>query len=141
MLAHPNGVVRPSAKEPLFSFGVIADVQYADIPDGRSFLGVPRYYRHSIAVLRRAVQRWNGDKSVRFCINFGDIVDGFCPKDRSLAAVQAVVREFDGFRGGPAYHMLGNHCLRGGSKGAGWAPPPIILISSLNMCSLVLNLH
>ena len=111
MLAHPNGVVRPSAKEPLFSFGVIADVQYADIPDGRSFLGVPRYYRHSIAVLRRAVQRWNGEKSVRFCINFGDIVDGFCPKDRSLAAVQAVVREFDGFRGGPAYHMLGNHCL------------------------------
>jgi manganese-dependent ADP-ribose/CDP-alcohol diphosphatase len=62
-------------------------------------------------VLRRAVQRWNGEKSVRFCINFGDIVDGFCPKDRSLSAVQAVVREFDGFRGGPAYHMLGNHCL------------------------------
>ena len=111
MPVHPNGVVRPSAKEPLFSFGVIADVQYADIPDGRSFLGVPRYYRHSIAVLRRAVQRWNGEKSVRFCINFGDIVDGFCPKDRSLAAVQAVVREFDDFRGGAAYHMLGNHCL------------------------------
>ena len=98
MLAHPNGVVRPSAKEPLFSFGVIADVQYADIPDGRSFLDVPRYNRHSIDVLRRAVQRWNGEKSVRFCINFGDIVDGFCPKDRSLAAVQAVVREFNNFR-------------------------------------------
>ena len=99
MLAHPNGVVRPSTKEPLFSFDVIANVQYADIPDGRSFLGVPRYYRHSIAVLRRAVQRWNGEKSVRFCINFGDIVDGFCPKDRSLAAVEVVVRKFDNFRG------------------------------------------
>ncbi|KAL6644378.1 hypothetical protein ACP70R_015986 [Stipagrostis hirtigluma subsp. patula] len=113
MLAHPAGVVRPlaSAKEPLFSFGVIADVQYADIPDGRSFLGVPRYYRHSIAVLRRAVQHWNAHGGVRFCVNFGDIVDGFCPKDRSLAAVQAVVREFDGFHGGPTYHMLGNHCL------------------------------
>lgn len=28
--------------ERLFSFGVITDVQYADIPDGHSFLGVPR---------------------------------------------------------------------------------------------------
>jgi manganese-dependent ADP-ribose/CDP-alcohol diphosphatase len=114
MLARPNaGAVRPSASatEPLFSFGVIADVQYADIPDGRSFLGVPRYYRHSLAVLRRAVRSWNAHGGVRFCVNFGDIVDGFCPRDRSLAAVRAVVREFDGFRGGPAYHMLGNHCL------------------------------
>lgn len=116
MLAHPNGfgvgVVRASAaKEPLFSFGVVADVQYADIPDGRSFLGVPRYYRHSITVLQRAVRSWNTHKAgVKFCINFGDIVDGFCPKDRSLPAVQAVVAEFDRFHG-PAYHMLGNHCL------------------------------
>ncbi|KAJ1269617.1 hypothetical protein BS78_07G225100 [Paspalum vaginatum] len=101
------------ATEPLFSFGVIADVQYADIPDGRSFLGVPRYYRHSLSVLRRAVRSWNDapHRGVRFCVNFGDIVDGFCPRDRSLAAVRAVVREFDAFRGGPAFHMLGNHCL------------------------------
>lgn len=112
MLARPTaGVVRPAA--PLFSFGVIADVQYADIPDGRSFLGVPRYYRHSMAVLRRAVRSWNANKedNVRFCLNFGDIVDGLCPKDQSLEAVRAVVREFDAFRRGPAYHMLGNHCL------------------------------
>uniref|UniRef100_A0ACD6AL93 Uncharacterized protein n=1 Tax=Avena sativa TaxID=4498 RepID=A0ACD6AL93_AVESA len=115
MLAHPGGVgvVRASAaKEPLFSFGVIADVQYADIPDGRSFLGVPRYYRHSITVLQRAVRSWNSHKAgLKFCVNFGDIVDGFCPRDRSLSAVQAVVAEFDRFHGGPAYHMLGNHCL------------------------------
>uniref|UniRef100_J3MV87 Calcineurin-like phosphoesterase domain-containing protein n=1 Tax=Oryza brachyantha TaxID=4533 RepID=J3MV87_ORYBR len=114
MLVQPNGVaVRATpGKEPLFSFGVIADVQYADIPDGRSFLGVPRYYRHSITVLQRAVRAWNAaDKQhVRFCVNFGDIVDGFCPKDRSLPAVQAVVAEFARFHG-PAYHMLGNHCL------------------------------
>ncbi|CAO2200378.1 unnamed protein product [Urochloa humidicola] len=118
MLARPNagGVLRRPAPAkdppPLFSFGVIADVQYADIPDGRSFLGVPRYYRHSLSVLRRAVQSWNtaaGD--VRFCVNFGDIVDGTCPRDRSLSAVRAVAREFDAFRGGPSYHMLGNHCL------------------------------
>ncbi|TVU04558.1 hypothetical protein EJB05_47673, partial [Eragrostis curvula] len=73
--------------------------------------GVPRYYRHSIAVLSRAVQSWNAHGGISFCLNLGDIVDGFCPKDRSADAVQAVVREFDGFRGGPVYHMLGNHCL------------------------------
>ncbi|KAK3124103.1 hypothetical protein QOZ80_8AG0640470 [Eleusine coracana subsp. coracana] len=125
MLARPSRAVpmRPSATKaaaaaldssppPLFSFGVIADVQYADIPDGRSFLGVPRYYRHSLSVLRRAVATWNTHPGgVKFCVNFGDIVDGFCPKDQSLSAVRAVVAEFDGFRGGPTYHMLGNHCL------------------------------
>ncbi|KAI3979700.1 hypothetical protein MKX01_013795 [Papaver californicum] len=33
-------------KQPLFSFGVISDVHYADIPDGRSYLGVPRTVRN-----------------------------------------------------------------------------------------------
>ncbi|KAJ8748032.1 hypothetical protein K2173_011853 [Erythroxylum novogranatense] len=82
-------------KLPLFSFGVISDVQYADIPDGKSFLGIPRYYRHSFTY---------------FVINFGDIVDGFCPKDQSLNAVRKVVTEFEKFKG-PVYHLIGNHCL------------------------------
>ncbi|KAF6137187.1 hypothetical protein GIB67_030951 [Kingdonia uniflora] len=106
-----NGFVRGQGKEPLFSFGVISDVQYADIPDGRSFLGVPRYYRHSIQVLQRAIGKWNTHlPTLKFAVNLGDIVDGFCPKDESLNAVQKVVREFESFNG-PVYHMIGNHCL------------------------------
>lgn len=105
-----NGFVTSREKSPIFSFGVIADVQHADIPDGRSFLGVPRYYRHSILVLQRAVQRWNDDNKHKFSINFGDIVDGFCPKDQSLTTVRKVVEEFERFNG-PVYHMVGNHCL------------------------------
>ncbi|PRQ17193.1 putative hydrolase [Rosa chinensis] len=105
-----NGLASAHGKQPLFSFGVISDVQYADIPDGRSFLGVPRYYRHSIFVLKRAVQKWNDQKKHEFVINFGDIVDGFCPKDQSLNAVMNVVEEFENFNG-PVYHMIGNHCL------------------------------
>lgn len=97
------------AKLPLFSFGVISDVQYADIPDGHSFRGVPRYYRHSILVLQRAVSKWN-DHNIQFAMNFGDIVDGFCPKNKSLSAVEKVVKEFEKFNG-PTYHMIGNHCL------------------------------
>uniref|UniRef100_A0A7C8YFW6 Manganese-dependent ADP-ribose/CDP-alcohol diphosphatase n=1 Tax=Opuntia streptacantha TaxID=393608 RepID=A0A7C8YFW6_OPUST len=104
------GLITAQGKQPLFSFGVISDVQYADIPDGRSFLGVPRYYRHSILVLQRAVKKWIDLEKLSFAVNFGDIVDGFCPKDQSLNAVKKVASEFEKFNG-PTYHMIGNHCL------------------------------
>ncbi|KAF8390518.1 hypothetical protein HHK36_025045 [Tetracentron sinense] len=110
MMGSANGIVTAPGKPPLFSFGIISDVQYADIADGRSFLGVPRYYRHSILVLQRAVSKWNNQQQLSFAINFGDIVDGFCPKEQSLKAVQKVVEEFENFSG-PVYHMIGNHCL------------------------------
>uniref|UniRef100_A0A5B7BZP1 Manganese-dependent ADP-ribose/CDP-alcohol diphosphatase n=1 Tax=Davidia involucrata TaxID=16924 RepID=A0A5B7BZP1_DAVIN len=105
-----NGLVSPQGKQPLLSFGIISDVQYADIPDGRSFIGVPRYYRHSILVLQRAVRKWNNHRKLKFVLQFGDTVDGFCPKDQSLNAVKKVVDEFETFNG-PVYHMIGNHCL------------------------------
>ncbi|KNA16951.1 hypothetical protein SOVF_084280 [Spinacia oleracea] len=104
------GLITAQGKQPLFSFGVVSDVQYADIPDGRSFLGVPRYYRHSILVLERAVQRWNSLQHLSFAVNFGDIVDGFCPKDQSLDSVKKVASKFEEFNGS-VYHMIGNHCL------------------------------
>jgi manganese-dependent ADP-ribose/CDP-alcohol diphosphatase len=110
MMAATNGAIPASTAKPLCTFAVIADVQYANIPDGCSFLGIPRYYRHSISVLQRAVSAWNQQGSIKFSINFGDIVDGFCPKDKSLWAVQSVIDEFEKFNG-PTYHMFGNHCL------------------------------
>ncbi|KAJ6842698.1 manganese-dependent ADP-ribose/CDP-alcohol diphosphatase-like [Iris pallida] len=109
-MASANGFSNSCLNQPLFSFGVITDVQYADIPDGRSFRGVPRYYRHSIKVLQRAVSKWNSLERLKFSINFGDIIDGFCPKDQSLTAVQKVLEEFDKFNA-LVYHMIGNHCL------------------------------
>ncbi|KAG0464184.1 hypothetical protein HPP92_020253, partial [Vanilla planifolia] len=57
-----NGPLDANTKQPLFSFGVITDIQYADIPDGFSFFGVPRFYRHSFQVLQRAVCKWNSLK-------------------------------------------------------------------------------
>lgn len=44
----------PSADvpEPLFRFGVVTDVQYADIADGTSFGGTARFYRNSLVNLR-----------------------------------------------------------------------------------------
>ncbi|XP_010248675.1 PREDICTED: manganese-dependent ADP-ribose/CDP-alcohol diphosphatase [Nelumbo nucifera] len=105
-----NRLVGLQGKQPLFSFGIISDVQYANIPDGRSFLGVPRYYQHSILVLQRAVKKWNGHQKLKFAINLGDIVDGFCPKEKSLETVQRIIKEFEMFNG-PVYHIIGNHCL------------------------------
>ncbi|KAM0026526.1 putative hydrolase [Helianthus debilis subsp. tardiflorus] len=74
-MGYPNGLVS-QGKQPLFSFGVITDVQYADIPDSRSFLGIPRYYRNSILVWQKAIQNWNNRQNISFALNLGDIVDG-----------------------------------------------------------------
>lgn len=103
----------PEASEmPLFSFGVITDIQYADIADGKSFQGVPRYYRHSLECVHRAVESWNSNNHhLAFAIHFGDIVDGFCPKQDSRAAFDKVLRALSEFQNGSVYHMIGNHCL------------------------------
>jgi manganese-dependent ADP-ribose/CDP-alcohol diphosphatase len=100
-----------SSEEPLFSFGVITDIQYADIDDGRSFLGVPRYYRHALVGLRRAVEAWNKKGNLAFAIHFGDIVDGYCPREQSRAAFKTVISEMANFHTGQVYHIIGNHCL------------------------------
>lgn len=110
---HPshNGPRGKREECPLFSFAVITDVQYADVPDGYSFLGVPRYFRHSLEALREAVSCWNCNPTLKFGIQLGDIVDGRCPKDQSLVAAGRVLEAFKSFRGGPFFHVIGNHCL------------------------------
>jgi len=40
----------------------------------------------------------------------GDIIDGWNPKDRAHATLDALVAEFDR-SGKPHYHIIGNHCL------------------------------
>ena len=56
-------------------FGVATDVQYADIDDGFSHGGVPRFYRGALRGLRRAVQAWRAQR-VEFAMHLGDIIDG-----------------------------------------------------------------
>lgn len=96
-------------EKPLFRFGLISDIQYADIKDGHSFHGTPRYYRASLDGLRRAVTAWQ-QQHVEFAVQCGDIIDGFNPKDQSEAAMQSVLSEFAKLQK-PVYHMIGNHCL------------------------------
>lgn len=69
-----------------FSAACCSDVQYADIPDGQSFHGVPRYYRNSLVATQRAVVEGWAQAGVQFGIHFGDILDGFQPKVRQRLA-------------------------------------------------------
>lgn len=96
---------------PLFSFGVIADVQYADIDDGHNFLRTrKRYYRTSVLLLRQALKSW-AEAAVKpdFVLQLGDIIDGFNRRhEASERALEVVLRELSS---SPAevHHVWGNH--------------------------------
>jgi len=50
------------------------------------------------------------NQQVEFGIQFGDLIDGFNPKDKSETALRSVLDEF-ALLCKPVYHILGNHCL------------------------------
>ena len=78
------------------SFGVVADPQYADIPDrGR------RSYRASVGKLNEAVADFNR-RDLDFCVNLGDAID------RDWASYDAILAPLAAARA-PWRHVLGNH--------------------------------
>ena len=83
---------------PLFSFGVIADVQHADLDDAYNFHRTfMRYYRHALEKFKEAVKTWNENK-VDFAVQLGDIIDGFSKKhghrDKDFQNLLNVVKDF-----------------------------------------------
>jgi predicted phosphodiesterase len=86
-----------SADNPLlFSFGAVADVQYADLnPVG------DRYYRSSLEKLEEAVKEFRHD-SVDFIINMGDLID------RDYESYKPVLNILNN-SGIKTYHVTGNH--------------------------------
>ncbi|KAJ8246374.1 hypothetical protein GJAV_G00267030 [Gymnothorax javanicus] len=96
---------------PLFTFGVIADIQYADIEDGFNFLLTrKRYYRNSLRLLRRANEKWKGEAvQPSFILQLGDIIDGFNKKyNASETALETVVSELNKSEI-EVHHVWGNH--------------------------------
>ena len=79
--ASSRGVHPPRGGEPLFRFGLVSDVQHADIPDGQSFGGVPRYYRNALVLLRRAVEGFKAS-DVAFALHLGDVRCGLVLRGR-----------------------------------------------------------
>ena len=90
-------------QEPLFTFGIIADVQYADSDPAGT-----RFYRSSPARLREAISEFRKD-SVDFVITLGDLID----KDiRSYDPLLDII-DSSGLR---FYHVTGNHDYSVGEK-------------------------
>lgn len=107
-----------------FSFGLIADVQYADIPDGASFDGSERrFYRSALDEARRAASFWSTASSssprcaadgVSFALQLGDAIDGVNARrspSTADAALAEVLRALAGPQRLPLLHVVGNHEL------------------------------
>lgn len=108
-----------SESEPSFKFGVVADIQYAPIPDGYSFAGILRYYRHSLEVARHAAQYFESD-GADLVLNLGDIIDGKCQAitenggeplpegvDPGVSAIDDVLEALSVYKQGPILHTYG----------------------------------
>ena len=88
---------------PIFSFGIVADVQYADTDK----VGT-RPYRQSKGKLAKAVSDFNNRK-LAFVVQLGDIIDGGKSAEADLRTVADI---FNGIQT-KKYHMLGNHDFSG----------------------------
>jgi hypothetical protein len=107
--------------DPLVSLGIISDIQYADVDDGASHGGTPRYYRHAREATRTAVAAWCEHPRVNLAVHCGDILDGKQPRAAAPDALRDIHRCFEPFAaakgGGPdalsgrVLHVVGNHCL------------------------------
>jgi len=62
---------------PVYTFGLLTDIQHAPIPDGHSFTGNARYYRHAMEAASFAAQHFQ-EECVDCVVNMGDIIDGKC---------------------------------------------------------------
>ncbi len=83
-------------QKPLFSFGIIADAQYADKEPAGT-----RYYKSSITKLREAISAFKQD-SVDFVITLGDLID------QDINSYNPLLNMIDS-SGMKFYHVSGNH--------------------------------
>ena len=83
-------------QKPLFTFGIVADVQYAE-----SETAGTRFYRSSLNKLREAVSAFHED-SVDFVITLGDLIDN------DYDSYKPVLNILDS-SGLKFYHVTGNH--------------------------------
>ncbi|KAK1944796.1 Manganese-dependent ADP-ribose/CDP-alcohol diphosphatase [Phytophthora citrophthora] len=111
-----------SEETPLVSFGLVADVQYADVEDGWDFHHISqRYYRNALPQLKATVAEWlrvaksgSSDTKLRFAVNLGDLIDGKNrPASTSRQALESTRAAWIPFQEevGPVHHLVGNHEL------------------------------
>ena len=103
---------RATAAAPLFTFGIIADVQWMDAEDGYNYLRtVKRCYRGALEVLSLAVDWWGAHATPpMFIAQLGDLIDGQNSNGRSLSALEGARAHLDRAHC-PSINLIGNHEL------------------------------
>lgn len=96
LAAHQAGSSRAAGGA--LRFGIVADPQYADAPPHP---GMNRYYRHSLAKLREAVDAFNG-QDLRFVATLGDLIDRNWSSFDAVLPIYATLRHTH-------RTLLGNH--------------------------------
>ena len=86
----------PAEEKPLFTFGCIADAQYADKATRGS-----RHYRNSLKKLADCVADFN-KRDLAFVIHLGDFID------RDFASFDRILPVYNRLKA-THYHVLGNH--------------------------------
>ena len=66
--------MNPTIQKPLFTFGILADVQYADVEDLFKY-GRKRYYTTVLQNLTQALQNWKNESDFKFILQLGDLID------------------------------------------------------------------
>ena len=101
-----------STTKPVFSFGVIADVQYATHEDAWNFSHtVLRSFSNSLNILKSSVEYFNS-LQLSFVANLGDIIDQRCSKlGTSKSDLKVVLDEFKRMKCKQITHIIGNHEL------------------------------
>lgn len=89
--------------KPLFSFGIVSDCQYADIPDAAEF--GDRRFRLSKHKLEEAITFFN-TKDLAFTVHLGDLID------QQLASFDDILPVCEQSQA-PFLHVLGNHDFKG----------------------------
>ena len=111
--------------KPSITFGVLTDIQYADVEDGTSYDKKRiRYYRNSLNLVKEAIKNWkkyeqDSKQNLKFVIQLGDLIDGKCKSvNESLPSMQRVLTELNSIfenklvdeLGLPRLlHIFGNH--------------------------------
>jgi len=108
---------------PIFSFGLVADIQAGDKPDGSNDGRVQRY-QLATNKLGQAVNAWMQELGERrrtrhsmaaldFVLSLGDIVDGRDNHGTTAVDLAAVLHHFERLPAScPPVHVIGNHCLK-----------------------------
>ena len=103
--------------EPVVTFGLFTDIQYADIDDDGINYVKKRYYRNGINAIKNATHKWKSISNFKFIIQLGDLIDGKSKGiNDSIPAMQRVLNELNRLFEDKAQsdtpnllHIWGNH--------------------------------